>query len=258
MSLEFWIAFVVLCVIPVLILSAILCKRLYLDRKYDILFLQPDAIIRLASIIFATLIIIGIVYWFVSFRYERISRVNISPIARLSTEEVERAQGILDLLEGQDFIHRSLRRTVITSDPWPWDDMLYQRFGEFAYQTFQVCDRCFFQTGRCSYLANLGTNLSVLVFVYQRHSAAVDEFLYWGTYRPRDYTLITNDNDTQISLLHPSRRYTRDDAYRHLVTDIRIGHARIRIFENQRRHGISYSHSSNFVEWLVAALQEKP
>ena len=245
MSLLYWAGFVFLCVFPLAAASVKLYRIFEKDRPFR------GGV--LAWYILVPLIVTIIAYNILLINFATVSRVDTSPIARLTTEQVASADNILDWLEGQDFFYQYSRRFVFYNDEFAREHRPYEFIIEES-QHFHIDGRYFSFWQR-------ETFLWVYVRVYYNEEGAsrsIQNQILRNRWE-RDYVHIINDNNTEILLWQPiaHRRPPGSPwiASWGVSSDIRIGNVVIWLTERRGRHSLNNDLSSMFIERMVEMIK---
>jgi len=192
-------------------------------------------------LIYAVLIVISIVVHFrILFTNDyRKSMVDVSPIANLTNEQIDRLEDVLNEFEDYDFIRRFEAR-----------EHEYHMGG--IRMTYEI--RWFNGETRSS--------LYIWVKIYKSEHQAIESFQFRLTsaQRHRDrYTLITNGNNTEAILFDSWMDRAGHGVpvpRRHLRSEIRLGNAVITLSDDLYQHQLHMNTSSDFIEFLCEKLTQ--
>ena len=235
MSLLYWAGFVFLGVTPLVAISVMLyCKYKKHHGHDDYVF---------AFHIVAPLIISLFVYNIFLTSFASVSRIDVSPIARLTAEQVASADNIMDWFEEQDFVYRHRWRFVVRPEHGILSDE----------------SQLFYIDGGYFSLRHYGVAMPVFVDLYCEQVVSRGFLNGSRTLRERGYTHIINENNTEILLQHPRGlpRYLGGSShvYWQLITHMRIGNVVIWFPEIRGRHSLNNDLSSMFIERMVEMIK---
>jgi len=173
----------------------------------------------------------------------RPSRVDASPIALLTNEQVGRSEEVLLQL------YESGYSWTYSTEEFTDHFVLTHRFGSYSgvwnREELPPFSRA---------------SLSVSITAYVEEDQAIGR-MRSGRRFSRSYTEFINDNNTEIVLMHPFMPGSSDTFYfpsseRQTISFIRMENVVIRLWETRRWHDTRDYLSNHFIELLVELLQE--
>jgi len=214
-----WLLF---CIIAAIVLSIALRRRVRLTSGWYVLL---------------TLGVLVVIILLFANDQHRPSRVDVSPLAELNTEQVEHIESVIIRLEEHDTI-RNFSAQSFQNDFEGW--RIYRFY-------WLVSDRP-------------QEWLRISVTIYADDQRAM-EVMQSSRSRGQPYTHIANANNTGAMLGHSfmPRHYglAIPTPNRHLRTSIQIGNAHIRLFETLPWYNLRDSDTSRFIAMLAEVLQEE-
>jgi len=205
-------------VIVIFIVSVIIYRHI---RK-----MSTMAWIIIPGMTFFSGIAFGIVLFIVSISLHSIpleSRVDVSPLERLTNEHTEFVEDMVLQLREEDPAAfggiRSWKRTSVS-----WLTIGVTIFDDEA-QAIERMDR-------------------------RRPSTGIP------VQRNQRYREMVNDNQTQAILLHCTNNYSLPSPERYFRSYVRIGNAVFHLYEVRPRHDLDNNYSSQFIVWFVELLEE--
>ena len=172
----------------------------------------------------------------------RKSEVNVSPIAELSSEQIDRLEDAIERFRQYDFITRfNIEEEKYT--------------GSHLIKIFNLV----------WYREEPHSLLNISVSFYKEEQRAIDDFNFWISFSSRDkkkFTLITNDNNTEALLNDSKMIRTSDTLYipdskRYISSGIRLGSAYISLTERQENNNLDMNISTEFIKLLCDMLKDE-
>jgi hypothetical protein len=171
----------------------------------------------------------------------RKSIVDASPIAELSSDQIDRLEDVIERFKEYDFITRfDIEEEEYTG---PHLSKIYS----FVWRREKP-----------------HSLLGISVNIYRDEQRAIDDIQFWARLSDEEkqpYTLIENDNNTE-ALLYDSRMIRSADALyfpnsqRHINSGIRLGNAHISMSETQEYYNLDKDVSSEFIKLLCEMLKD--
>jgi hypothetical protein len=218
MSALYWAGLIILCAVPAVAISALMLYRKFKkDRRLNIWALTVH--------IYMLFVVTAIAYNMFLNGFARVSRVDASPIAQLTTEQAASADSIMEWLEKQNFV----------------------------YQSSEIDGGYFSSEYR-------GIHLGVGVRIYPHEQAAYYSIRtrFFGS-TAEEHTHIRNDNDTEVFLIRPRdcdwHCNAFDKRHWHLSSLMRIENVVISLSEIRGRHNLNNDLSGIFIEHMVKMIK---
>ena len=197
-------------------------------------------------IIIAVAFVVMIVYLLIIRDLQRPSRVDVSPLAQLSSEQVERIEEVVSQLENLETIQ------FISSRDWTDREILTIPGSHISSDNTLV--RSYNFSWRRETDSGPGERVGVWAFVFQPTPTMTSR-----TPSPRSnrrFVGIVNDNNTEAVLLYATNNAQYPTGVALLKSNIRIGNVIFELSEEQRWGNRHNNISTDFIAFLVELLEE--
>jgi len=197
---------------------------------------------KLLCCILLSVVLMTITYKILFTSDYRESQVDTSPLAELTSEQIDRLEDAIVRFKEFDFITRfdysEVERTgIIQSKKY---DLIWRRQEPHSL-------------------------LRISITFYYDEQRAIDYFQFGIEIKNehrRPYTLIENDNNTEALLAHSMMERNSDtlffpDSSRYISSGLRLGNAYISLNEQQEYNNLDKNISSEFIKLLCEMLQEE-
>jgi len=173
----------------------------------------------------------------------RKSQIDASPIAELTSEQIERLESVIERLKDFDFITQyEIEEKGEYTDPSVRKEYRLVWLRKEPYSLLLISIG-FYYDEQC-----VIDNMQLAIRTNDRHK--------------RPYTLIVNDNNTEAILGHSRMNRSAGTFYfprseRHMGGGLRLGNAWIGLSESQEYYNLGKNISNEFIKLLCELLQEE-